>query len=243
MLRTSMKLGPVVRVSTVAKLGAAVLAAGLAIAACGPVQMGAAAVLGNQRISAATLSAQVSNLNDGYNAYKNKVQLQYPVSQMPQQALSWLVRFQVRDTMAAQQNVTVTAGAVQRALAQINAQIKQGGSGATLPELAVANGLPPDLIPDLARYQAIENAVIAQLDGGKLPTQQAAQTSLQAQFNTVQCRASKSLNIKINPQFGMLDYSQLSVVAAPPSLSATPPSATPSASASASAKPQLTPPC
>ena len=132
----------------------------------------------------------------------------------------------------------------QRALAQINAQVKQGGSSATLPELAVANGLPPDLIPDLARYQAIQNAVIARLDGGKLPTQQAAlQTSLQAQFNTVQCRASKSLNIKINPQFGMLDYSQLSVVAAPSSLSATPPSATPSASASASAKPQLTPPC
>ncbi len=243
MLRTSMKLGTVVRLGTVVKLGTAVLAAGIAVAACGTVQMGAAAVLGNSRISTATLAAQVSNLNAGYTVYKNRVSLQYPVSQMPQQALSWLVRFQVRDTMAAQQNITVTAGAVQRALVQIDAQVRQGGSGATLPEIAVANGLPPDLIPDLARYQAIQNAVIAQLDGGKLPTRKAAQASLQATFNTVQCQASKSLNIKINPQFGMLDYSQLSVVAAPPSLSATAPSATPSASASASAKPQLTPPC
>ena len=139
----------------------------------------------------------------------------------------------------------MTTGDAQRALAEINAQIKQGGSTATLPELAVANGLPPDLIPDLGRYQAIENAVIAQLDGGKLPTQQAALQTLQTQFNTAQCRASKSLNIKINPQFGMLDYSQISVISTPSTLSATPPAASPSPSPSASpsAKPQLTPAC
>ncbi len=231
MLRTSMKLG------------AAIAVAGIAVAACGPVEMGAAAVLGSQRISSATLAAQVSDLNSAYLADKGKIQLQYPVSQMPQQALSWLVRFQVRDTLATQQNITVTTGDAQRALAEINAQIKQGGSTATLPELAVANGLPPDLIPDLGRYQAIENAVIAQLDGGKLPTQQAALQTLQTQFNTVQCRASKSLNIKINPQFGMLDYSQISVISTPSTLSATPPAASPSPSASPSAKPQLTPAC
>jgi len=240
-LRTSMKLGSAVRLGPVVKLGTVALAAGIAVSACGTVQMGAAAVLGSQRISTATLAAQVSNLNDGYTAYKGKIQLQYPVSQMPQQALGWLVRFQVRDTLAAQQNVAVTPRAVELALAQINAQIRQGGSSATLPELAVANGLPPDLIPDLARYQAIENALITRLDGGTLPSSQTAQQALQAQFNLAQCRASKSLNIKINPQFGMLDYSQLSIVPAPPTLSAAAPGAVPSASAAA--KPQLTPPC
>jgi peptidyl-prolyl cis-trans isomerase SurA len=227
------------------KLGVAVAAAGIAVAACGPVQMGAAAVLGSQRISAATLSDQVDNLNAGYHTYKGKIQLQYPVAQMPQQALSWLVRFRVRDTLAARENVTVSPGDTQRALDQINAQIRQGGGTATLPELAVANGLPPDLLTDLGRYQAIENAVIARLDGGKLPAQQAALQTLQTQFNVAQCRASKSLNIKINPQFGALDYSQLSIVSAPPSLSAAAASASPApaASPSASAKPQLTPPC
>jgi hypothetical protein len=225
------------------KLGAAMAAAGIAVAACGPVQLGAAAVLGSQRISSATLADQVSDLSTAYTRYKGKIQLQYPVAQMPQQALSWLVRFQVRDELAVQQHVTVTPGDAQRALAQINAQIRQGGSTATLPELAVANGLPPDLIPDLGRYQAIQNAVIAQLDGGKLPTQSVAQQTLQAQFNTAQCRASKSLDIKINPQFGLLDYSQITVVSAPPSLSATPASAAPSPSASPSPKPQLTPSC
>ena len=79
--------------------------------------------------------------------------------------------------------------------------------------------------------------------GGTLPSQSAAQQALQQQFNRAQCRASKSLDIKINPQFGMLDYSQITVVSAPPSLSATPASAAPSPSASPSAKPQLTPAC
>jgi peptidyl-prolyl cis-trans isomerase SurA len=225
------------------KLGAAAAVAGIAVAACGTVQMGAAAILGNERISNATLAAQVSDLNSAYHRYKGKIQLQYPVSQMPQQALGWLVRFKVRDELAVQQHITITAGAAQRALAQINAQIRQGSSTATLPELAVANGLPPDLIPDLGRYQAIQNAVIAQLDGGQLPTQQTALQTLQTQFNTAQCQASKSLDIKINPQFGTLDYSQISVVSAPPSLSATPAPASPAPSASASAKPQLTPHC
>jgi SurA N-terminal domain len=223
------------------KLGVTVLAAGLAVAACGPVQLGAAAIVGSQRISAAALADQVANLTDGYQKYKGQIQLQYPVSQMPQEALSWLIRFQVRDQMAVRQRVSVSRGAVQRALDQINAQIKQGGSKATLPALAVANGLPPDLINDLARYQAIQDAVITRLDGGKVPAQQAAQQTLQTQFNTIQCRASKSLDIKVNPQYGAFDYGQLTVVSVPSSLAAAAPAPTPSASASP--KPQLTPAC
>jgi hypothetical protein len=32
----------------------------------------------------------------------------------------------------------------------------------------VANGLPPDLLPELGRYQAIESALVRKLDGGRL---------------------------------------------------------------------------
>ena len=62
------------------KLAAVMLAAGITVAACGSVKMGAAAIITSQRISTTTLSAQVSNLNTAYQAYKSKVQLQYPVS-------------------------------------------------------------------------------------------------------------------------------------------------------------------
>jgi SurA N-terminal domain len=222
------------------KLAAAVLAAGLAVAACGPVKMGAAAILGNQRISTTNLSAEVSDLSAGYQTYQHQIQLQYPASQMPQQVLAWLVRFQVRDRLAQRVGITVTPTQVQQALAAITAQIRQGGSTATLTEIAVANGLPPDMIPALGRYQAIETKLLNRLDGGKLPTASAAQQALQTAFNASQCRAAKSLDIQINPQFGTLDYSTFSVVLGTTTLSKPESLASPSPSAT---RPMLTPPC
>lgn len=222
------------------KLAAAALVAGVAVAACGPVKMGAAAIVGNQRITTTSLAQEVSDLSNGYQAYKNQVQLQYPVSEMPQQVLAWLVRFQVRDRLAQREGITVTSAQVQQALAAIAAQIRSSGSSATLPQVAVANGLPPDLLPELGRYQAIQTMLLNRLDGGKLPTATAAQQALAAQFNGSQCRAAKSLAIQINPQFGLLDYTTFAIVPAQTTLSRGQGSAAPSPSASA---PQLTPPC
>ena len=203
------------------KLAAAVLAAGLAVAACGQVRMGAAAIVGSQRISSNTLSDEVANLNAGYQAHKRQIQLQYPASQMPQQVLSWIVRFQVRDQLATREGISVTQTDVQQALGQITASIKQSGESATLPEVAVANGLPPDMLSELGQYQAIETKLLNRLDGGKLPSASSAQTALEDRFNKSQCLAAKSLDILINPQFGELNYSDFSVVAAPSKLSAT----------------------
>jgi SurA N-terminal domain len=222
------------------KLAAVMLTAGVAAAACGSVKMGAAAIVGDQRISSSTLSAQVSDLNDGYQSYKNQIQLQYPVSEMPQQVLGWLVRFQIRDRLAERQHITVTPTDVQKALNAITAQVKQGGNTAPLAAVAVANGLPPDMLTDLGRYQAIETKLLNRLDGGKLPTQTSAQQALQTTITTSECRAAKSLDIKINPQFGMLDYSNYAVVAAPTTLSKAQPSAGASPSATAT---QSTPHC
>ncbi len=219
------------------KLAAAMLAAGIAVAACGSVKLGAAAITSSQRISTTTLTNQVANLNAAYQAHKSQIQLQYPVSQMPQQVLSWLVRFQVRDTMATQHGITVTPTQAEQALVAIAASVRQSGSNATLPEVAVANGLPPDLLDELGRYQAIETQLLDRLDGGKLPSSTSGQQALESEFNKSQCRAAKSLNIQVNPQFGALDYSTFSVVLTPSGLSKA------SASASPSPKPVLTPPC
>jgi hypothetical protein len=222
------------------KLAAVLLAAGITVAACGTVKMGAAAITSSQRISTSTLSAQVANLNSAYQAHKSQIQLQYPVSEMPQQVLSWLIRFQVRDTMAVQQGITVTPTQAEQALLGIAASIKSSGSSATLAEVAVANGLPPDLLDDLGRYQAIETQALDRLDGGKLPSSTTGQQALETQFDKSQCRTAKSLNIQVNPQFGALDYSTFSVVLTPSGLSTT---SVPTPKSSASPKPVLTPPC
>lgn len=221
------------------KLAAAVLIGGVAVAACGTVRMGAAAIVGNQRVSSSNLSAEVSNLNAGYQKYRHQVQLQFPASQMPQQVLAWIVRFRVRDQLAQREGITVTPTDVQQALNAISASIKESGETATLPEVAVANGLPPDMLNDLGQYQAIETKVLDRLDGGKLPSATSAQQTLENQFNQKQCLAAKSLNIQINPQFGELNYSDFSVVLAPSGLSQVQnPTPTPSAS-----KAVLSPPC
>jgi hypothetical protein len=221
------------------KVAAAVLIGGVAVAACGTVKMGAAAIVGNQRVSSSNLSAEVSNLNAGYQKYRHQVQLQFPASQMPQQVLAWIVRFQVRNRLAQREGITVNPTDVQQALSAITASIRQSGESATLPEVAVANGLPPDMINELGQYQAIQTKLLDRLDGGKLPSATSAQQALEDKFNKSQCLAAKSLNIQINPQFGELNYSDFSVVLAPSGLSQVQ-DAKPTPSAS---KAVLNPPC
>ena len=203
------------------KLSAAAGVCGLAVAACGTVHMGAAAIVGSQRVSSSNLSAEVANLNAGYQKYRSQVQLQYSASQMPQQVLGWIVKFKVRDRLAQREGITVTSTETQQALSSIEASIKAEGESAPLPAVAVANGLPPNMLTELGQYQAIETKLLDRLDGGKLPSASSAQTALEDKFNKSQCLAAKSLDIQINPQFGELDYSDYSVVAAPSKLSAT----------------------
>jgi SurA N-terminal domain len=226
-----------------AMLAAAVTGGCLALTACGPVQLGSAAIVGGQRITTSTLTTQVANLSGYYDSHHGKVQLGFPASQTPQQVLGWLIRFAVGDKLASREGISVSPGDIQRAISQITAQEAESGS-ASLTVLAVDNGLPPDLINSgLGRFEAIENLVIAHLDGGVNPTSATAEQALENQFNTDECQAAKSLNIKVNPQFGRLDYSQFTIVAAANTLSAPEPGASPSPSASPTSAPRYTPPC
>jgi hypothetical protein len=230
-----------IRQRRAARLAVVAFGGCIALAACGPVQLGSAAIVGGQRITTSTLTTQVANLSSAYHANAGKVQLGFPASQMPQQVLAWLIRFRVRDQLASREGITVTAGDIQRAVAAISAQAKQSG-GASLATLAVENGLPPDLISTgLGRYQAIANALVTRLDGGNPRPTTAQQQALSQQFNRAQCLAAKSLNIKVNPQFGRLDYNQLGIVPAANTLSAPAPGSAPSPASTA--KPQFTPPC
>jgi hypothetical protein len=213
-----------IRAATAAKAAVVAAAVGGVIAGCAPVQMGAAAIVGNQRISAGQLDSEVSALSKAYQPYAGSVQL--TAAQMPQEVLSWLIRFQVRDDLASREGITVTQAQTQQALADIYAQAQQqaaesGVSNVSLTELAVANGLPPDLLAELGRYQAIEIAFAEQKDGGKLPTSSTAVNVITQQFNHDECLAYKAETVRVNPQFGTMNYSQDTVVAASDTLSRT----------------------
>jgi hypothetical protein len=215
---------------------AAAAAATCALSACGPVRVGAAALSGGGRITVTNLSDQVSSLERAYQAGKGSIQLQFPQSEASQEVLSWLLRFQIRDELAVRNHVVVTTGESQRALSALAKQT--GRTGPAFIQLAVANGLAPDMLPDLGRYEAIQNEEFTRLNGGTMPRTQARIQALSPEFSRRECVAAKSLDIQVNPQFGQLDYGTYSVIAAKSPLSQ------PTAPAPApSSKPQLTPHC
>ena len=226
------------------KVSAAVLGAGLLVAGCsvGPVKMGSAAIVGNERITIATLDTEVNNLSQAAKQYQGTVQL--TAAQQTQQTLTWLVRFQINEELARQNGITVSTAEAQAALARIYAQAKtqaeaQGISNPSLDLILVANGIPPNLAPEVGRYQAINDEFVKQANGGTVPATTAEQALTTAKLQHAQCEAAKSLDIKINPQFGQMDYSQYQVISAPSAVSR---SAGPTPAPSPS-PPVLTPAC
>ena len=222
--------------SRMAAFGIVAVGACAALTACAPVKMGAAATVGNQRITLSSLDTEVSSLKTAARPYG----AQFPItqSQMPDAVLSWLIRFAVRDQTAATAGITVTQAQVQQAVAQISAEAQQATSSGQLPSggvstLLVFNGLPPDMLNDLGRYQAQEIAFVEKNNGGKLPTAQAAITAAEAQITKADCQASKGLNIQVSPQFGRLDYTQFTVVTGSNTLSRPAGSASPASTSGA----------
>ncbi len=207
------------------KASAVVLGAGILVTGCSPVKFGAAAITGNERITIATLDTQVTNLSQAVEQYPGTIQMSS--AQQTQETLSWLVRFQINDELARQAGITVTPAQAQAALAEIYAAAKssaeaQGLSNVTLNLILAANGIPPDLASEVGQYQAIQNQFIRQVNGGQIPTSTAAQSATTAKLQHAQCEAAKTLAIKINPQFGQLNYTQFQVVSAPNPVAASP---------------------
>ena len=212
-----------IRTATAVKAALAAAAFGGLIAGCAPVQMGSAATIGNDSISSSQLNSEVTNLTTAAKPYTSTVHL--TAAAVPKDVLGWLVRFKVRENLASNEHITVTATERDSALENIYEEASQeaqqeGVSNVTLTQLAVANGLPPNLLEELGRYQAIELAWAQNHNGGKLPTSTATENAITKQFNTAECKVYKTDSVKVNPQYGRLDFSSYTVVASPDTLSA-----------------------
>ena len=199
----------------------AVLGAGAMLAACSPVQMGAAAIVGNQSITQSTLGAQVTNLQNAADKYPAG-EIQLTSAQMPQAVLGWLVRFAIENRAAADAGIQVTSAQVQQGTAAVVSQARQYATQSGLPDpeaVLLSSGVSPQMINDLGRYQAQEFALARKANGGTLPTTQAETQTVTVALTRSTCQAAKSLNIQVNPKYGRLDYSQYTVVAGPDVLS------------------------
>ena len=201
------------------KASAVVVGVGLAVAACAPVKMGAAAMVGNQRITVATLDTEVTNLSQAAAQYPASVNL--TASLRTQATLTWLIRYQIFEEMARQAGITVSNTQGQKALSQAVAMAEssaeqQGLTHVTQNLILAASGIPPNTTSELGRYESIASQYLTITNGGTAPAAgSAAQTAAGNKLNTAECQAAKALNISVNPQFGQLDYNGYQVVTAP----------------------------
>lgn len=203
------------------KVSALVLGAGLVVTGCGPVKMGAAAIVGDQRITVATLDNEVTNLSRYLKVHPSPVPLT-PVQQT-QLTLSWLIRFQINEELAKQEGITVSAAQAEQAWNKIYNQAKaaaqaQGITNVTPRLVLAANGIPPNLKDEVGRYQSIDDQFAVKVNGGTPPASQDAANAANDQLNKARCTAAKGLNIQVNPQYGRLDYTQYLVVPSEPTV-------------------------
>jgi hypothetical protein len=201
------------------KASAIVIGVGL-VTGCAvtPLQMGSAAIVGSQRISITTLGIESANLNQAAKRYPGIVTL--TPTEVTQTTLTWLIRYQINEEVARQAGITITPAQAEAALQAAYASAKtaaeqQGVTNVTLDLILAASGIPPNTSTQLGRYEAISNEYLKIANGGKAPTSSSAQTAAGNKLNQAECQAAKSLNIRVNPQFGQLDYSQYQVVTAP----------------------------
>jgi hypothetical protein len=191
----------------------------LAAAACSPVKLGAAAIVGNQRITIAALDTEVTNLSQAAAKYPTAVNLN--ASQRTQATLTWLIRYQITEELARQQGITISAAQGQNALNQavqgaIASAAQQGLTNATQTLILAASGIPPNTSDELGRYEAISNQYLTMANGGSVPASgSAAATTAANKLNHAECLAAKALNIQVNPQFGALDFTQYQIVDGP----------------------------
>ena len=200
-------------------VSAVILGAGLVVTACSPVKLGSAAIVGNERITIATLDTEVTNLSQTVKLYQGTVQLSQ--AQQTQQTLTWLIRFKINEELARQ------AGhhGLHRAGAEGAGGDLRGGQGQR-----AGPGDPerhPRPHPGRQRDPAEPGRRGRPLPGHRRPVRPAGQRRAgahqrsrrsrprSAKLNKARCQAAKALKIQVNPQFGQLDYNQLAVVAAP----------------------------
>jgi peptidyl-prolyl cis-trans isomerase SurA len=206
-------------------LAAAGLGVCAVLTACGQVQMGAAAIVGDQRLTTSALDTHVSNLQTALKPYGTSLPI--TTAQMPAEVLSWMIRFQVTDEVAAAHGITVTDAQAAAGRDSLTAVAQQNGFK-DYQQLLLANGVPPEMFLQVGRWEAQQDAFARQMNGGKELTTTAQQNAFTTAYTKAQCQAAKSLNIKVSPQYGRLDYTNLSVVTAPDTLSRPVPTGSPS---------------
>ncbi|MFD8691222.1 SurA N-terminal domain-containing protein [Streptomyces sp. NPDC059651] len=187
---------------TALTVSAALLAAAPLLAACGSqAHPGAAAVVGGDRITVATVQGQVADVRQAQDTSKQAAQITNQSGQLVRAKLHGLILDRVLDKASADAGVTVTRAEVQQMRQSAVAQYKgeAGLRAAVLQERWIA----PDQIDAFLREQ-IQLTKLGQALGAD-PTTPAGTKVL----GDALTKASKSLEVDVNPRFGTWNNQQI----------------------------------
>lgn len=222
------------------KIAVAACAAGAALAACGPVKTGAAAIVGNERISDAKLDSAVTEWSKELPRYPEAQQLvQQAQSQAPGQqqdpqavqpydpsspqrsALFLLIQMRAWDELAQEQGVSTSPG-------QVDALVASRGGEPILDTSVVAQGLPTSYTDEFAKMVLIQQLIARRYGVNPQGATNAQEQAAGQRLLTDIMAAGKKLKITVNPRYGSYDEKSLGLGMVCPRLS-TPDSGTPDA--------------
>ncbi|MFG1809168.1 SurA N-terminal domain-containing protein [Streptomyces sp. NPDC049040] len=188
------------RRTAVSIAAAALLLASPALTACGsgPAQPGAAAVVGDQKITVSTLQSKVNEVRAAQAASPQAAQMVSAGGKLSTQTLSMLVQNTVIERAAADAGVTVSDGEVQQ---QYDAALQQfGGSKEALDATLLQQY---DIVPAGAEGFFRTNALVGKLivSLGFQPGSDGGQTAVVSAIS----KTARDLGVKINPRYGAWD--------------------------------------
>jgi len=193
---------------------AALLALGLLVSACSG-SAGDAAVVGSSHVTEATLNTAVADVlvAQGYSTDKSDPALLTAT-------LNWLIVGDLLDQVAADNNIVVTQGAIDRERA---AEVTSAGGEEGLKAAYLKQNVAPSQIQDRIRF-----ALMAQLVAKALAPTATAEQATSALVAAVVAK-STALNPEVNPRFGTWDSQNLQLGSSPSDLSTVLPTPIPTA--------------
>lgn len=196
-------------------VGALALTLGLPVlAACSPMKMGAAAVVGDDRITTSTLDRTVSDWRAEFDGDPVAERIREDPRGAPldydspeRSALHQLIAFRVWRQVGSNEGVTVNKGEVDAALAD-------SGAPAQVRSAVVASGVPASYTTDYVRSALVQRTLLQRYGLPAPASQPPSATDSTAQdlatrrkqaedrLNGIYTATAKAMKITVNPRFG-----------------------------------------
>ncbi len=197
-----------IRLAFVSAVISGAVVAGLTLTGCGAATAGAAAVVGDTRISEQTLTSKVQEVLVAQQKSPNTSD-----AALISAVLNRLVTSELVNVLAAQKGITVTQGAIDSTL---QGYVQQAGSEAEVQNLLLQRNVAPSQIEAFVRTN-----VLAQMLGQAL----APTADIQGQSDAVVAaviETSMVVGTEVSPRFGTWEATKLAIGPVPSDLSALP---------------------